>query len=300
MQQKYLKLMTALDSLMMDMEVRIKICLDDSHTSEWYERSVKCDYDLWVIMEGQISVIIDQEEYIMNANDVLLLTPQMLYTATCKSDTCRFAFVHFDASIGKNNRALDGIPFVGPISGTVISQEVKQFWEQYHRYRAGEAFSSLSMRGAFMMLLSSVLREQIQQSMQLHSVTSVKTPLFRVQKVFGYIDANLNQAISIDDLAALTKMSPKYFITFFKKAVGVSPAQYVLRYRMKKALEYIYEQKYTIKEIAAMVGYEDQYTFSKAFKKIYHSAPSNIIESEMITTPILDNEPGKVNTDTIE
>lgn len=290
MQKRYLQLMAALDSLMMDLEVRIKICLDVEKDREWHERGIKGDYDLWVVEEGRLGVTIDEKTYILNRHDVILLSPQVMYTACCKSDSCRFAFVHFDASIGKNPRALDGLPLEAAISSELIGEESEKFLECFHTYRAGTPLSALSVRGTFMMLLWKFLKVQLERSAQSRSTSTDMNSLFRIYKVFDYIETNIDKAICVDDLAEIAKMSPKYFITFFKKAVGVSPAQYVLKYRMKKALEYLYEEKYSVKEIAAMVGYEDQYTFSKAFKKIYNSAPSNIIEAEILGVAELKKE----------
>lgn len=288
MQQKYDQLISAIDSLMMDLEIRIKICLDVEKGRNWYEKSVKADYDLWIVKEGEICVAIDDEEYVLQKNDVILLEPKVMYSAHCKSEMCRFSFVHFDAAIGKNQRALEGLPLEGSVSSALIGKESQNFLECYEKYREGELFSALSIRGNFLLLLWKFLSVQLQKSIDQHSKSSEKNSIFRIYKVFGYIEANIATPICVDDLAEIAKMSPKYFITFFKNAVGISPAQYVLRYRMKKALEYIYEQKYSVKEVAAMVGYEDQYTFSKAFKKIYNCAPSNVIGTEFFEISGID------------
>ena len=57
--------------------------------------------------------------------------------------------------------------------------------------------------------------------------------------------------------------------------MGITPVNYITQVKMKKALEYLYEQNYSVKEVAALVGYTDIYTFSKAFKKIYGIPPSS-------------------------
>ena len=280
MRNNYLQLMSALDALMMELDIRIKICLDVVKNKDWYEKSIKGDYDLWIVKDGQVGVIIDEVEYTLEKHDVVLLSPNQVYTAFGRTDSCSFVFVHFDASVGKNQRALDGLPLAKPVSNQYIENEAAQFLECYEKYRAGEPLSALGVRGTLMMLLWRFMNVQLEKSMQAGTVNSEKNTLFRISKVFSYIEANIAQPIRVEDMAEIAKMSPKYFIAFFKKAVGMTPGQYVLRYKMKKALEYLYEERYSVKEIAAMVGYEDQYTFSKAFKRIYNSAPSNIMEEK--------------------
>ena len=56
--------------------------------------------------------------------------------------------------------------------------------------------------------------------------------------------------------------------------MGITPVNYIIEVKMKKALEYLHEQKYSVKEVASLVGYADIYSFSKAFKKIYGIPPS--------------------------
>ena len=67
------------------------------------------------------------------------------------------------------------------------------------------------------------------------------------------------------------------FIEYFKRTLGISPGQYIKSLKMNLARDYIYEKKYSVKEIAYMLGYTDQYTFSKAFKKQFNTPPSRFI-----------------------
>jgi AraC-like DNA-binding protein len=48
--------------------------------------------------------------------------------------------------------------------------------------------------------------------------------------------------------------------------MGVSPKDYMLEYRMKKAVEFLADESLSIGNIAYSVGYKDPLTFSKMFK----------------------------------
>jgi AraC-like DNA-binding protein len=52
---------------------------------------------------------------------------------------------------------------------------------------------------------------------------------------------------------------------------------------MKRALAYLYQRKYSVKEISDMLGYPDQYTFSKAFSRVYDFPPSYILSNYYLT-----------------
>jgi AraC-like DNA-binding protein len=92
--------------------------------------------------------------------------------------------------------------------------------------------------------------------------------------VVDYINHHIHQTIRMSELAALVGISEKYFITCFKKTLGITPGQYIYQIRMNRARDYLNENKYTVQQIASLLGYPDPFTFSKAFKKYYQVAPS--------------------------
>ena len=51
--------------------------------------------------------------------------------------------------------------------------------------------------------------------------------------------------------------------------MGLSPGQYINQLRMRKAVELIRNTDKKMSEIAGIVGYADQYAFSKAFKRTF-------------------------------
>lgn len=72
---------------------------------------------------------------------------------------------------------------------------------------------------------------------------------------------------TVEQLAALASMSRSAFAHRFTQLIGEPPLRYLARWRMHKAIEMIQENRRTTAEIAALVGYESEAAFSKAFKK---------------------------------
>jgi len=56
--------------------------------------------------------------------------------------------------------------------------------------------------------------------------------LEQLQVVFEHIGRNLDQSLLLEDLAALVYMTPSYFCTFFKRATGQTPVQYIHKVRV--------------------------------------------------------------------
>jgi two-component system response regulator YesN len=72
-------------------------------------------------------------------------------------------------------------------------------------------------------------------------------------------------------------LNDDYIRKLFLKEVGTTPLQYLTEKRInhaKQLLETRYETSTTIKEIADKAGFNDQYYFSRAFKKVTGKSPS--------------------------
>ena len=105
-----------------------------------------------------------------------------------------------------------------------------------------------------------------------------------VQRIIQYLKANYSQHISLDGIAQNMYLSPVYISKIFKEKTGDSPINYLIQIRLGKAKEMLEENRGSIRTIAAQVGYDDVYHFSKLFKKYYGVSPlyyrKSVIESE--------------------
>ena len=77
---------------------------------------------------------------------------------------------------------------------------------------------------------------------------------------------------SVSELADLTHFDPAYLSRLFYRFVGESPYQMLTRLKMNEAAAHLIGGRYTVKEVAAQVGFSDPYHFSRAFKK-HHGIP---------------------------
>ncbi|TXK84411.1 AraC family transcriptional regulator [Paenibacillus sp. N3.4] len=117
----------------------------------------------------------------------------------------------------------------------------------------------------------SVLVDVIPASSNGHIQPS-KLDVYVIQSM-EFIHAHYNEPISVEQLASLLKLDRKYFSTLFKEATGLPPQQYLLQYRMDKACGLLENSSYAIGEVASSVGYQDQLTFSKMFKRVKGASP---------------------------
>ncbi len=88
-----------------------------------------------------------------------------------------------------------------------------------------------------------------------------------------FIHENYRQQITIDDVARNCTIDRTYLYKLFKKNLGISPQEYLLKYRVKKACELLRLSEDSMIDIAYTVGFQDYSAFSKQFKKYCLMSP---------------------------
>lgn len=83
----------------------------------------------------------------------------------------------------------------------------------------------------------------------------------------------------IEFLAKQIFISPYYLIRTFKEELGLTPHQYQMQRRIRKA-QYLLLQNNTIAEVASAIGFYDQSHFDKLFRKIVGITPTEYIHSQ--------------------
>ena len=95
----------------------------------------------------------------------------------------------------------------------------------------------------------------------------------RLRRAIEYIDANLDQDLSLARIAETVGMSAYYFSRALKKSTGFAPHAYVVQQRMTRAKKLLTETKISVTEIAAAVGYTNHCHFSTQFRKSVGVSP---------------------------
>ena len=98
----------------------------------------------------------------------------------------------------------------------------------------------------------------------------------RLEKVKLYIDENIFENMQLDKVAEIAGLSSKYFSKLFRLQYNKTYKKYLFEAKMNYAKFLLEETDYTIKQIAILLGYSDQYIFSNQFKRIQKMSPSKV------------------------
>ena len=100
-----------------------------------------------------------------------------------------------------------------------------------------------------------------------------------LQVVCDYINNNYSEPMTIDNLAKMSGMSKYYFISSFKEFTGLTPMEYVIRFRLSKAKFYLEFSDYRIQDIAQKVGFNSTTAFTHTFTRYIGVTPSQYIKT---------------------
>ena len=103
----------------------------------------------------------------------------------------------------------------------------------------------------------------------------VKTGLqkWRLKLVTDFINDNIAEDLSLEELARVADVSPSYFISLFKQSTGLAPHQYVMTRRIEKARNLLVKTHMPIADIAVHVGFADQSHLTRLMRRYIGLTP---------------------------
>jgi AraC family transcriptional regulator len=88
-----------------------------------------------------------------------------------------------------------------------------------------------------------------------------------------WIDANAHEPLDLESTAEEFGLSPFHFLRVFAKVLGVTPHQYLIRSRLRRAARLLADDTRSITEIALDVGFADLSNFVRTFHRVAGASP---------------------------
>ena len=115
-----------------------------------------------------------------------------------------------------------------------------------------------------------------------HQVENTLHGLKRFDSILEYIQNHLDEQITVAQLAKMASLNPTYFCNLFSNFIGTPPLQYINKRRIEKAQELLLGTDETLFEISYQVGFNDEYYFSRLFKKYVGISPDRYRKQQQI------------------
>jgi AraC-like DNA-binding protein len=157
----------------------------------------------------------------------------------------------------------------GPISVGEDPQLVRLFNEILRSLQAGTGFPEVLRASNTLAHLLAVLIEKRQQA----SLGDVDTTE-KIAEAIIYMSEHLDEPVRISTLARSASLSPAYFSALFKQQTSCAPRDYLHLLRIHRSCQLLRTTDLSVKQVAARVGYQDQFHFSRQFKAFNALSPT--------------------------
>ena len=111
-------------------------------------------------------------------------------------------------------------------------------------------------------------------SRQTDQLREVSASTDRLSQVIAHMHRHPEEQISSRDLATRAGLSVSQFDRVFRRALGVSPRQYLLRVRIEAACRRLAQSNETVAQIAYAFGFHDHAHFTRSFRQVMGTTPS--------------------------
>lgn len=256
--------------------VRLLYVTHSSYDQGWHSSQHSHDFiELFYVVRGEGAFIINNKEYLVEKNDLVIINPQVNHTEkSSNNNSMEYITLGFDGVSfnGKNKELKDNIIIYKDDQNDIVFL-IRFLLNELKKENAQVFYIGQNILELIIIKLNQY--ENIEA--QIAKPQKINSTIYEVKK---YIDLNYSNAISLDDLARISHLNKYYLSHSFKEETGISPIQYLNETRIKNAKILLESTNYSISEISRFTGFSSQSFFSQRFKEITHLSPSQYRDSK--------------------
>ena len=234
------------------------------------------EWEILRVLDGSLQIHIDDEQHCAQAGDILLIRGGVLHGGLPNS--CVYECFVFD--LYGLFRTMDMVkkslrPFYRQIqipqclytSGTdsAFQSAVDELMAAFHCHSDADC-KELTTVSCLSKLFAIIIKNRQYTSVSEKNIGN-NHRIGQIKTVLEYIEANYGSAVSLDTLANVAGMNPKYFCRVFHSLTHQSPMEYVNYYRIEQAAYQLDNPDRSITSIGIECGFAESSYFTKVFKK---------------------------------
>lgn len=237
--------------------------------------------EILILLKGRIEMSCNSEVFTMEPLDTIIISPQVGHATLALEQDTTALVIH----VGKN--------FFQQFDPNFSMYQFMVRSDETNRYNP--FFTSVRHHASMMMLLMVDGKSPANQLWLEHHYLSLASDVYSeieavksipsntkpadmkeaaFDKMIAYIDENYQRKIELEDIAKIGGYNVNYTSQFFKRQLGVSFLEYVLRLRLREATVSLANSTDSVAHIAINCGFADIKAFNVAFKKHFHTTPS--------------------------
>lgn len=245
------------------------------------------EIEIIYVEKGKIGVTINSEAKIISEGEMIFINSEDLHQINriCDGESRHYALVFSPDLLSFKSSDHCQIACIRPLINKTLKlpqsidndkeysiKVINLFKEILQEYKLQEPGWYLNVKACIYKLFSIFTREDI--FIELNSdVSNISYKEDQIKKAIEYIHNNFDKKIYIDDISSTIGLNTQYFCRFFKSIIGKTPIEYINRYRINAASEFLQSEDISIIDVCFRVGFENQSYFIKLFKKYNNMTP---------------------------
>lgn len=241
--------------------------------SHWHEH-----LEIHCVTEGTAELYCNQVCHTAEPGDIVIANSNELHRGYCKTPYSSYVLI-VDLKKCSPELAAQNYVFRSMIRGDARVQFLMaQILEETEKQQIGFKQKCKSL---VLELLVHLCRAHLDQVLSGQDARKRRQDLERISAVTNYIEMHYDEAISISQLAEKLYLSEGRFCHLFREIMGCAPVQYLNDFRLQKAWDLLSSDRFTVTQVAALVGFRDYNHFGRLFKKRYGCTPYQVKSGTM-------------------
>lgn len=237
-------------------------------------------YVVHFVKEGKGYLEFGKNRYYLSEGDAFWIPTNMeVWYEADKKEPWTYMWVGFVGYKAEECIRNSGFSVKNPTRRVECTQEIYKYIDAMLEAHQLSYADELKRNGLLMLLFSALINDYKIQSPDIQDSHFYSGSAY-VKHAVDYITKNYDKKIKINEMANSIGVNRSYLTSSFKKAMGCSPQEYLIKLRMEKAKSLLHQTDMLISAVANAVGYTDQLAFSKIFKQYYGMSPKAYREQE--------------------
>ena len=234
-------------------------------------------FELTYVDRGELMTEIDGKEYTIREKELMIYGPGQFHNQNiAEGHSCSYVTIIFDMET-----------IVYDVESThydLLLNKVFSYDKKIYtliKTFVAESTSEIPYMNSLMLCLLQETVIRLLQSEFIGQKSDKPTTVARqryedelLEKVLAYIDETIYEPTTIAEICQKFSMSRSSLQILFKENMDMPPKKYINELKLEKSRQMICENKYTISEIALMLGFNSIHYFSRAFTQKYNMPPS--------------------------
>lgn len=230
---------------------------------------VRTCYVVHFVISGKGKLVKNGKKYLIGAGEAFLIWPnEETYYQADKEDPWKYMWIGFHGFQAEEYMLNAGFTKDNPVLTLASMETVESIMDEMLKKAELTYVNGLQRMSALYALLAELCKGEKQ-----HNEINA-TEYNYVKMAIDIMTSSYKKNIKVSELADTIGINRSYFTTLFKREMKMSPQEFLIQFRMEKAVALLCTTKSSISVIAEEIGYRDGLTFSKAFKREYGVSPA--------------------------